>query len=295
MSRLAALVCAVALAAAAPVLADQHATIPSQEDWVEARQSLTTADGLRMSYVHLREGEGLPLILLHGYTDNTRSWSLVAEHLGERPIYALDLRGHGGSDAPECCYDPLSLSYDVVAAMEALGISRADVAGHSLGSMTALALAATQPERVENLVLISTALSVPAPALDWLWSEVPTIARPIDPDGEFMLAWYWNPNPVDEDFLGRERAESAAVTRPVWVGVLQGLSQVDLTFLAARVRAPVLVLYGDQDGFFDAATQADVRAVMPGAEHVTFPGYGHNLHWEIPAETGGMVAEFLNR
>lgn len=267
--------------------------VPSQEDWVGARKSVTTADGLAMTYVEAGDPAGPPLILLHGYTDNARSWSLLAPHLPGRRLLMLDLRGHGGTAAPACCYGMDSLSHDVAGFMDALGIERADVVGHSMGSTTAVTLAAFHPERVNRLVLISTALAVPAAASDWLWANVPGLPDTIDPNGEFMLAWYWNPNPVPPEFLDRERAESAAAPRQTWMGVLRGFTFMDLTRVAPMVKAPALILWGDQDSLFDAASQEAVKAAYPAAQYETFAGFGHNMFWETPEKVAEKINAFL--
>ncbi|MBL9046651.1 MAG: alpha/beta hydrolase [Tabrizicola sp.] len=269
------------------------AEVPSQETWVEARQTLTTADGLAMTYVEAGDPAGPATILLHGYTDNSRSWSLLAPLLSDRRLIMLDLRGHGGSAAPACCYGPDSMAHDVAQAMDALGIAKADVIGHSMGSTTAAVLAAWYPEKVSKLVLISTAIEVPAGPTDWLWANVPGLPDQIDPNGEFMLAWYWNPNPVPPEFLDRERAESAAVPRQAWMGVLQGLTAMDLGKVTPKVTAPVLILWGDQDSLFDAASQEAVRAAYPAAQFETFAGFGHNMFWEVPDQVAAKIVPFL--
>ncbi|NAZ37097.1 alpha/beta fold hydrolase [Rubellimicrobium sp. CFH 75288] len=273
------------------------AQVPSQADWNAAREAVDLPDGPALAFVEVEAPEGAaaadPLILLHGYTDNSRSWSLVMPHLGERRMLALDLRGHGRSEAPACCYGIDSFAHDLLGFMDAMGIERADLAGHSLGAMTAIAFAAAHPERVDRIVLIGAALSLPDAAADWLWQTVPNLEAPIDPEGEFMLDWYWNPTPVNEAFLARERAESAAVPLHVWTGTLQALVATDLAFPAARVTAPTLILWGDQDPLFDGASQDRLREAMPGAEHHVFPGLGHNLLWESPAELGGRIRAFL--
>ena len=282
----------LSLACGLPVLAQP--TVPTQAEWDAARQKVTTADGLTLAYVELGKGDGTPLILLHGYTDNSRSWSLVAPYLGDRRILALDLRGHGASDAPLCCYGIDTLARDLGAFMDALGIQKADLVGHSLGSITVGVFAAVHPERVNKLVLVSSALTVPAGARDWLWQNVAALQHPIDPDSQFMLDWYYNPNPVDADFLARERAESAARPQHVWMGVLVGLSLLDWTPLASRIRAPTLILWGDQDGFFGTAEQDALRAAIPAARFETFASYGHNMFWEVPEQAGRMIAAFLD-
>jgi pimeloyl-ACP methyl ester carboxylesterase len=278
----------------AAVAAQAEPVVPPQADWDAARQTIPVGGGLTLAYVELGTGDGTPLILLHGYTDNSRSWSLPAPFLGDRPIYALDLRGHGASDAPDCCYGIDTLAHDVVAFMDAKGIERADLVGHSLGSMTAALVAATDPERVGKLVLVSTALRLPEGSGDWLRENVPALQHPIDPDSQFMLDWYWNPTPVDEDFLTRERSESAATPQQVWNGVLVGLSIADWSALAPQIEAPTLVLWGDQDSLFGAPEQEALRTALPAARFETFEGLGHNMFWEQPERAGRLIADFLD-
>jgi pimeloyl-ACP methyl ester carboxylesterase len=292
LSKPLAMTTAAVLAATAPAVADER-PVPTQEEWTDAKQTVTTTEGLRFSYVEMGPAEGQPIVLLHGYTDNSRSWSLLAPHLEGRRLIAFDLRGHGDSDAPACCYGLDRLAADVDGLMEALDIETADVVGHSLGSMTAATLAAFYPARVDELVLISTAASMPEEATDWLWENVPQMQRPIDPDGEFMMNWYWNPQPVDEDFLSRERAESAAAPDATWMGVLRALTLTDWTQMASRISAPTLILWGDQDGFFGPDSQAHIQEILPEATHVTYEGYGHNMFWEAPQEVGAEILSFL--
>lgn len=286
------LLSAVLMCAAVPDAVAQTA-VPTQEGWVAARQGVTTADGLAMTYVEAGDPAGPPLILLHGYTDNARSWSLLAPLLTGRRLLMLDLRGHGGTAAPPCCYGMDSLAHDVAGFMDAMGIARADVVGHSMGSTTAAVLAGFYPEKVNRLVLISTTIEVPAAGGDWLWANVPGLPDVIDPDSEFMMAWYWNPNPVPADFIDRERAESAATPRQTWMGVLRAFTMMDLSQVAPKVQAPVLILWGDQDSLFDASTQAAVKAAYPAAQYETFAGFGHNMFWETPGAVADRINAFL--
>jgi pimeloyl-ACP methyl ester carboxylesterase len=285
---------ALAAAALAPVTGLAQTAVPAQADWAAARQEVTTADGQRLSYVEVAAGDGPPLILLHGYTDNSRSWSLLMPHLGDRRLIALDLRGHGGSAAPACCYGIDALTHDLAGFMDAKGIDRADLVGHSLGSIAAAVFAAQHPGRVDRLVLVSTALAMPPAPTEWLWANVPGLPDTIDPDSQFMRDWYWNPNPVPADFLDRERVESAATPRQVWMGVLTALTLTDWTLYAPRIAAPVLILWGDQDSLFDAASQAAVKAALPGAAYQDYPGFGHNMFWETPETVGARIAAFLS-
>jgi len=205
------------------------------------------------------------------------------------------MRGHGGSDAPECCYGIETMVNDLRSFMNFMGIAEADIVGHSLGSFVAGSFAGLYPGRINRLVLISSALSMPEGAYDWLWDSVPAQPLPLDPESQFMLDWYWNPNPVDNDFLSRERAESAAVREEVWLGVMRAFGLTDWSLLARQIEAPTLILWGDQDGFFDATTQETLRALLPDAQHETYVGLGHNMFWEQPAEIGALITGFLTK
>lgn len=95
-----------------------------------------------------------PALLLHGLTSCAETWSLVAPLLAaERPVIALDLRGHGETDKPGQGYDQASVAEDVLAALQVLGVPEVCVVGHSWGGGIALRLAATYPEWVRRLVL----------------------------------------------------------------------------------------------------------------------------------------------
>lgn len=275
--------------------------IPTQDGWDAARRPVETADGRRLTYVELGEAPetatGPAVILIHGYTDNSRSWSLPAADLARalpgRRIIALDLPGHGGSEAPACCYAPLDLAHAVAEAMDALGIARADLVGHSLGSMTAATLAASQPGRVNRLVLLSSATAMPKASLDWLWQNVPGLTAPIDPESPFMRDWFANPNPVDEDFLTRERADAARVAPHVWTGVLLGLTAMDLGPLEARITAPTTIFWGEKDPLFDAPSQERLHAALANASTQALPGLGHNFFWEQPGPAAALIARAL--
>lgn len=101
--------------------------------------------------------------------------------------------------------------------------------------MTAAALASVYAERVDRLALLSTAIRFPKEAIDWLWDNVPNLSHPLDPNSDFMLAWFSNPTPVQDDFLTRDRAERASVTAPVWLGVLKAVTVLDWSQLAVRI------------------------------------------------------------
>src|ERR671930_57213 len=100
-----------------------------------------------------------PLVLLHGLASNARIWDGVASALPDPRVVALDLRGHGESEQPDGGYDFATVARDVEIAMEALGIRRPVLAGHSWGANVALQVASSGSGAVDlaGLVLIDGA------------------------------------------------------------------------------------------------------------------------------------------
>jgi pimeloyl-ACP methyl ester carboxylesterase len=107
----------------------------------------------------LDEGEGQPVLLLHGFPDSSRVWRYQVPALiaaGMRVI-APDLRGFGESDKPEAVeeYAIAQSVADMVALLDGLGIERTHLVGHDFGAALAWVFAATVPARVEHLAVMS--------------------------------------------------------------------------------------------------------------------------------------------
>ena len=114
----------------------------------------TRGDGLSLQAA-IWNGEGKPILCIHGLTANCRCWDLLASGLAPRHrVVALDLRGRGHSEAPSSGYSLAHHVRDILALLDDLSLERPVVLGHSLGAFIALALAASQPQRVDRVVLV---------------------------------------------------------------------------------------------------------------------------------------------
>jgi pimeloyl-ACP methyl ester carboxylesterase len=266
-----------------------------QAGWEERKRSVTLSNGIRLSYVEMGDPRGEPLLLLHGYTDSSRSWSLVAPWLTTHRLLIPDQRGHGASAKPDCCYAASDLADDARLFLDALGVERAAVAGHSMGSMVAMALAAEHPARVSRLVLAGSTALAPVRRGDWLWSEVHALAFPLDPESDFLREWHPanQPTPVDSAFAAAAMEDILAVPRPVWRGVIRELAELPVGRHAADIRAPTLILSGGKDVLFPPEHHRALAAAIPHAEARILPELGHNMIWERPAEIGPLLAAFL--
>ena len=284
---------AACIATATPALA-APATI-DQSGWVARKKMVTLSNGLRMAYVEMGNPKGRPLLLLHGYTDSSRSWSLVAPYLGNYRLLIPDQRGHGGSDAPTCCYSASQLADDARLFLDAMAVQRAAVAGHSMGSMVATAMAAEHPDRVEAVVLIGATALAPVKRGDWLWTNTQSLTFPIDRGSQFGRDWHPGnqPQPVDPAFARAAADEIFATAPHVWRSVIRELVDVPVARHAADIKAPILILSGGKDPIFAPEHHAALIAAFPTARARVYPAGGHNFTWEQPAEVATDIVAFL--
>jgi pimeloyl-ACP methyl ester carboxylesterase len=266
-----------------------------QAAWTSLKKEVRLPNGLSMAYVELGNPNGEPLLLLHGFTDSSRSWSLMVPDLSDYRLLIPDQRGHGASDAPACCYSTPVLADDARLFLDALGVKRAAVAGHSMGSMVAIALAADYPERISKIVLIGSTALVPVKRGDWLFDQVAALKAPLDPGSAFMREWHPanQPTPVDPQFASAVMDELLVIPLHVWRGVMRELASVPVGRHAVDVKAPVLVLSGGKDALFPPEHHASLIKAFPGAKAQVFPDLGHNPNWERPAAIAAAMNRFL--
>ena len=267
-----------------------------QGSWASNKKEVRLPNGLRLAYVELGNPRGEPLLLLHGYTDTSRSWSLVAPYLADYRLLLPDQRGHGASDAPACCYSSSAFADDARLFLDALGIKRTAVAGHSLGSMVAITMAAEYPDRVSRIVLVGSTALVPVKRGDWLYDNVAALKAPLDPNTAFMRDWHPanQPTPVDPIFAKAVMNELLAVPLHVWRGVMRELAAVPVGRHAEDVRQPVLALSGGKDPLFPAEHHKSLLQAFPQSQAQVFPELGHNLLWEKPDAVAAAIHRFLS-
>jgi len=265
-----------------------------------ARRTVALPDGITLGYVQLGDPRGVPVVLIHGYTDSDLDWAPLVPHLSQHfRLVIVDLRGHGVSSKPDCCYTRLDFAYDVKLLLDALGISRADIVGHSLGSIVAQTFAEFWPQRTLRVVLISSTGGPPPgsrprrPQFDYA-AAIRRLKEPIDPDSPFMKEWWASPKPVDPQFMRRQRRNAAAIPLQVWLAVLdQGLATTDLQATLPRLKAPCLLIWGEADPIFGEQARATLRAALPNAQVKIYKGLGHNPLWEDPGGVASVINEFL--
>jgi pimeloyl-ACP methyl ester carboxylesterase len=267
------------------------------------KRTVQLPDGETLAYLSLGNPKGRPVVLIHGYTDSARDWVPLVPYLSKGfRLILVDLRGHGRSAKPDCCYTLPDFAYDIVLLLDSLRVPKADIVGHSLGSMIAQTYAEYWPERTNKVVLISSTGGPPPgaapkkPRFDFA-AQIRQLKEPLDPDSPFMIAWWDSPTPVDPDFILRQRRDAAAIPLRVWLAVLdQGLADpADLQRTLPRLTAPTLLIWGSADPIMEPEVRATLRQGLPHAQVKIFEGLGHNPFWEDPVGSAATINAFLER
>lgn len=262
-----------------------------------AIQSVELPGGPRLQYVEQGDRSGVPMVLLHGYTDSWRSFELVLPHLPpEVRAFAVTLRGHGDAARPADGYRPRDFAADIARLMELLGIGAAVIAGHSMGSSIAQRFALDHPERTLGLALLgSLGAWQRNPSVVELWDAVAALEDPVDPAfvREFQASTI--SRPVAAGVLDTAVQESLKVPARVWRATCEGFLQEDLAEQLGAIGAPALVIWGDADPFGPRAAQEQLVRAIERAELVVYEGAGHAMHWEEPARVAADLARFARR
>jgi pimeloyl-ACP methyl ester carboxylesterase len=250
------------------------------------------------------KGDGPALLCVHGFGGAKEDFADHLDRLAERwRVIAVDLRGHGDSDGPA---DPASytldrLARDVEAVADAVGADRFRLLGHSMGGMVARRVVLEHPERVDALVLMSTAAGPPAGldpdlvdfgaalALDD-WDE---LTRMLDEVAPLRTEAYQRLVDERDGFADFVAWKWSRVAPPMWAALAPQIARepVDLDRLRA-VTCPTLVIVGDLDAAFYDGSLAIAEAI-PGSRLAVIGDAGHHPQFEQPAAWLDAVVSFL--
>jgi non-heme chloroperoxidase len=259
--------------------------------------STQLSTGVRLPYLEQGDPSGVPMVLLHGYSDSSRSFELLLPHLPESiHAYTLTQRGHGDADKPVWGYRPEDFAADVAAFLDAIGVEAAVIVGHSGGSYAAQRFALDYPERTLGLVLIGSfqAFRDNPGALEL--NEV--VAQLTDPvDREFVREFQEScvARPVPPAFMEAIIDGSCQVPARVWKAYLEDLLGADVPTENGTIAAPTLIQWGDQDAFVPRSDQDALLAAIPRARLSSYRGTGHCPHWEEPERAAAEIAAFTAR
>ncbi|MEZ5922976.1 MAG: alpha/beta hydrolase [Hyphomicrobiaceae bacterium] len=238
-------------------------------------------------------------IFIHGYGDSWYSHNGMLEALpsGWR-AYAVSLRGHGGSSKPRQGYTVQGHADDVIGFMAAMGLTKAVVIGHSMGSLIAQEIAIQRPELVSHLVLIASATSSDNEVIKGLKAEIADLTDPMPRQfsQDFQAGTCVNPMGPGMTLEGVVD-ESAKIPAHVWkleADALIGYRPINHDGAdLGKIRSPTLVIWGVHDGIFPRSEQDRLARLIPGARLSVHETSGHAVNWEFPEWTMREVATFV--
>ena len=257
------------------------------------------ANGINLHYV--QAGEGIPLLLTHGYPLDHAMWQPQLDGLSDvAQVIAPDLRGLGQSDAPEGVYAMDTYADDLCALLDALHIRRAVLCGLSMGGYIALAFWRKYASRVLALILADTRAGADTAEARLARLEM---VEQVKQRGSA---------PAIEAMLPRLLAESTRQSRSDLVelvgammqrqrptgimGALLGMAQrPDSTSMLPTITAQTLVVFGAEDAITPARTDGPGLAdSIPHSRLVVIPKAGHLSNLEQPEAFNQSVREFLD-
>jgi pimeloyl-ACP methyl ester carboxylesterase len=258
-------------------------------------------DGVQLHYVEA--GSGPPLLLLHGLNGSTFGFRLLTPYLTSRfHVIALDLMGFGYSERPLHRDYSLSAQARLVAGfLDALGIGKASVLGHSLGGAVAMHLGLQFPERVDRLILVSSAADTETRR--GLRSS--RLVRPLLP----LVAVFTVQNKrfrrmslrsacYDPSFLTSEIVEGYLAPTRVRghlraLGAMMVDRRKDPVLDLSAISQPTLILWGAADRWLPVSHGGRLMALIPNSRMEVVEGAGHLVLEEQPEESARVLVDFL--
>lgn len=258
-------------------------------------------NGARLFYTD--DGEGPPILLVHGYTCDSQDWIYqISALLQSHRVIAVDLRGHGHSSSPPDGYTPRGYADDLNALLTQLGTGPVVAIGHSMGGATVVALAVEHPESVRAVVPIDSAYGMDPAAPEQFGPLIEGLASPGGHEvaRQFFLAGFYSDATPPQLPVWHGR-RIFAVEPHVLAAAVAGMVLAEDQFATmpeseaylARVACPALAFRaGRQDPSTVAAWEL-AQFKHPYSRAIGWEGNGHFLHQERPEEFNRIVLEWI--
>jgi pimeloyl-ACP methyl ester carboxylesterase len=260
--------------------------------------ALAVSTGVELFY--RESGEGPPVLWIMGLGNDHRGWAYQVPAFRDAfRCITYDNRDCGQSQRADGPYTVVDLAEDAVALLDAREVERAHVVGFSMGGAQAQELAIRHPGRVNKLVLCSTYTSRDPRGMDIFQSRI-LLRERLSPEEyqRVTLPWaytyqdYQRPGfieaTIDAVLNDAYPQDDAAYRRQV-----EATLSVDTEARLDQVRAPTLLVFGEDDITTPLRFARVLEAGIPDARLVTVPGAGHGLPWSHPDALNDAVRDFL--
>lgn len=267
-----------------------------------------TVNGHRIAY--LDQGQGPPVILIHGFGGSMWQWEYQQAALAGRfRVFTPDLLGAGLSDKPEIEYRPDQLLEFLIGFMDELQIPQAAMVGNSMGAGVAIGLALDHPGRVSTLILIDglppgvmerlgspslrRALTTHAPSWlvsmgNWLFGErmLESTLREFVHDPALLT-------PAVLDRSNRNRQRPGLFRALLTVGTNLPLWERDFAPRIGAITHRTLIIWGEEDRVFPLPSGESLHRTIAGSTFMSIPNAAHIPQWERPDLVNQAILKFL--
>ena len=256
-----------------------------------ASSQFATYDGNRVRYESFGSGREA-LVLVHGWSGDASVWRFQIPELAKRTrVIAIDLPGHGASDKPETKYSMDFFAGAVEAVMHDLGVDRAVLVGHSMGTPIIRQFYRHYPDKTLALIAVDGSLqNLYSGMLDPVIAQLKTPAYK-DVAAKFVSSMF--PNPGTETLRDATLATTAATPQHVMVGSFEGMRDPAI-WKDDPITVPLLVVNAKAP-FWTPEYVAYVRTLAPQVDYRVIEGPGHFLMLEKPRELNAAILEFLEK
>jgi pimeloyl-ACP methyl ester carboxylesterase len=245
------------------------------------------------------EGSGDPIVLIHGFPLTREIWDAQAAQLAMHArVVRPDLRGMGRSSAPDGPYLMEALAGDIAAVLDALGIERAAIVGHSMGGYVAMAFCRMYTERVTRLALVCSRLAADSPEAARTRENLADRAErenSVEPIVESYVPRLFAPDISEKNAQLRDRARAIARQNSVrgMAATLRGMAQRgDAYDIAEELVMPVLIAAGGVDQVVGREEAEHMRGAFPRAELEVLERSGHLPMLEEPEALAALLLRF---
>jgi pimeloyl-ACP methyl ester carboxylesterase len=245
-------------------------------------------EGLKVRYVHRRPvpaGQP-PVVFIHGAGGSHQHWLYQVRDLLHSPTFALDLPGHGRSEGPG--RESIQAYGDwLVSFLDAVGLERAVLVGHSMGGGIGLDVALRYPMRIAGLGLIATGarLRVASAILEGFRQEPQDTVR-------LVCDWTFGPE-APAELVRQGRRQMSEIPGDVISGDFSACDGFDVMGRLEKITAPAVVVCGTQDLMTPVQDSTYLRDHISGAQMLLVEGAGHMVMLERPGAVVKALAAFL--
>ena len=250
--------------------------------------------GIRVHYKEAAPagGQAEPLLILHGWGASSESWILLQRALSKEGfrVIAIDLPGFGRTNPPATAWGVQEYSSLVEQFVSAIGLDTFSLLGHSFGGQIAITFAVQNPEKIKKLILAAPpGIRRPPGVKEKLFSAVSKAAR--------IFLWFVPSKNAKEAFRKavyrlmkrRDYVRAEGVMREV----MQRVIREDLFSIFSQIRAPTLIIWGDDDRMVPVRDAYTLLREIPHSAVEIIPRAGQAPHLNTPEKLSQLVTKFL--